>query len=65
VVERAIACCGDDEVEEIRLLGRTLAAWRAEILEHHRTGTSNGPNQGGHNLCTKKIKRCGLGFRRI
>ena len=51
----------DDEVEEIRSLGDTLERWRTEILNHHRTGASNGPTEG-LNLCVKKVKRAGRGF---
>ena len=40
----------------------TLASWRTEILAHHDTGASNGPTEG-LNLCVKKVKRCGHGFR--
>ena len=43
-------------------LGRTLARWRSEILNHHRTGASNGPTEG-LNLLIKKVKRAGHGFR--
>ena len=43
-------------------LGKTLRSWRAEILAHHTTGASNGPTEG-LNLCVKKVKRCGHGFR--
>ena len=32
-----------------------------EILNHHRTGASNGPTEG-LNLCVKRIKRAGRGF---
>src|SRR5207247_9134059 len=59
-----IAGCAEDDVEEIRALGRTLAAWRTEILAHHETGASNGPTEG-LNLCVKRVKRCGHGFRRF
>jgi hypothetical protein len=62
LIDKAIAGCGEDEVEEIRSLGRTLAAWRTEILAPHATGSSNGPTEG-LNLCVKRVKRCGLGFR--
>jgi transposase len=62
LVDKAIAGCADDDVEEINSLGRTLASWRSEILEHHATGASNGPTEG-LNLCVKKVKRCGHGFR--
>ncbi len=62
LVDKAIAGCGQDDVEEINSLGRILASWRSEILEHHNTGASNGPTEG-LNLCVKKVKRCGHGFR--
>ena len=64
LIDKAIAGCAEDDVEEIRSLGRTLASWRAEILEHHNTGASNGPTEG-LNLCVKRVKRCGHGFRRF
>lgn len=64
LIDKAIAGCAADDVEEIRSLGRTLAAWRTEILEHHNTGASNGPTEG-LNLCVKRVKRCGHGFRRF
>jgi transposase len=60
--DKAIAGCAVDDVEEIRSLGRTLAAWRTEILAHHHTGASNGPTEG-LSLLVKKVKRCGHGFR--
>ena len=62
LIDKAIVGCPDDEVEEIRSLGRALASWRTEILEHHSTGASNGPTDG-LNPCVKKVKRCGHGFR--
>jgi hypothetical protein len=62
LIDKAIAGCATDEVPEIRSLGKTLAAWRTEILAHHDTGASNGPTEG-LNLCVKKVKRCGHGFR--
>lgn len=62
LIDKAIAGCADDDVDEIRSLGRTLASWRTEILEHHNTSASNGPTEG-LNLCVKKVKRCGHGFR--
>ena len=64
LIDKAIAGCAADEVEEIRSLGRTLAAWRTEILAHHHTGASNGPTEG-LNLLVKKVKRCGHGHRRF
>ena len=62
LIDKAIVGCADDDVEEIRSLGRTLASWCTELLEHHNTGASNGPTEG-LNLCVKKVKRCGHGFR--
>jgi transposase len=62
LIDKAIAGCATDEVPEIRSLGHTLESWRTEILAYHDTGASNGPTEG-LNLCVKKIKRCGHGFR--
>ena len=62
LLDKAIIACAADEVPEIRSLGHTLTAWRTEILAHHETGASNGPTEG-LNLCVKKVKRCGHGFR--
>jgi transposase len=62
LLDKTIAGCTSDDVAEIQSLGRTLAAWRAEILAHHTTGASNGPTEG-LNLCAKKVKRCRHGFR--
>ena len=64
LLDKAIIGCADDEVDEIRSLGRTLASWRTEILAHHHTGASNGPTEG-LNLLVKKVKRCGHGFRKF
>ena len=62
LLDKAIAGCATDDVAEVRSLGKTLASWRSEILAHHDTGASNGPTEG-LNLCVKKVKRCGHGFR--
>ena len=43
---RPSSAASADEVEEIRSLGDTLERWRTEILNHHRTGASNGPTEG-------------------
>ena len=64
LLDKAIAGCLADDVAEIVSLGRTLRSWRNEILAHHTTGASNGPTEG-LNLCVKKVKRCGHGFRRF
>ena len=64
LLDKTIAGCAADEVEEIRSLGGTLDSWRTEILAHHDTGASNGPTEG-LNLCVKRVKRCGHGFKRF
>ena len=64
LLDKVIAGCAHDEVDEIQALGRTLAGWRTEILEHHRTGASNGPTEA-LKLCVKRVKRCGHGIRRF
>ena len=61
LLRKAIVGCKGDEVPEIRSLGDTLERWSTEILNHHRTGASNGPTEG-MNLCVKRIKRAGRGF---
>ena len=62
LLDKAIVGCAADDVAEIRSLGNTLQSWRTEILAHHDCGASNGPTEG-LNLCVKKVKRCGHGFR--
>jgi transposase len=62
LLDNTIETCANDEVPEIRTLGRTLARWREEILNHHRTGASNGPTEG-LNFCAKQVKRAGRGFK--
>jgi transposase len=64
LLDKVIAGCTADVVEEIRSLGHTLSSWRTEILAHHSTGASNGPTEG-LNLCVKRVKRCGHGFKRF
>ena len=44
-LRKAIVGCKGDEVAEIRSLGDTLERWQTEILNHHRTGASNGPDR--------------------
>jgi hypothetical protein len=56
LLDKAIAGCITDDVYEIRGLGDTLKRWREKILNHHRTGASNGPTEG-MNLCVKMVKR--------
>jgi len=62
LLDKAVAGCAADTVSEIVALGNTLGSWRAEILAHHTTGASNGLTEG-LNLCVKKVKRAGHGFR--
>jgi hypothetical protein len=62
LLDKAIHGCRLDGVPEIRSLADTLIRWRTEILNHHRTGASNGPTEG-LNLLVKKVKRAGHGFR--
>lgn len=64
LLDKAITGCLEDDVAEIQSLGRTLARWRTEILNHHTTGASNGPTEG-LNLVIKKVKRAGHGFHRF
>ncbi len=61
LLDKAISSCQADSVPEIRSMAKTLQRWRTEILNHHRTGASNGPTEG-LNLCVKRVKRCGHGF---
>jgi transposase len=62
LLDKAVLGCAEDQGGEVRALGRTLARWRTEILNRHRTGASNGPTEG-LNLLVKKVKRAGHGFR--
>lgn len=61
LLDKTIMACARDDVAEIVTLGHTLARWREEILNHHRTGASNGPTEG-QNFCAKQVKRAGRGF---
>ena len=61
LLDTTIEGCLTDEVPEISTMGRTLSRWREEILNHHRTGASNGPTEGT-NFCAKQVKRAGRGF---
>ncbi len=60
-LDNAISGCVADDVHEIRTMGHTLSRWREEILNHHRTGASNGPTEGA-NFCAKQVKRAGRGL---
>jgi len=62
LLDKAITACLADDIPELVALGNTLKEWRREILAHHTTGASNGPSEA-LNLCVKRVKRCGHGFR--
>lgn len=51
----------DSGVPELVRLAGTLRRWREPILNHHRTGRSNGPTEA-MNLLIKNIKRVARGF---
>jgi transposase len=59
-ITAALAC----PVPEIARLGRTLQAWRPELLNHFTTGgaVSNGPTEA-MNLLIERDRRTGHGFR--
>ena len=61
LLDAVLVECATSEVPELGRLGRTLTRWQAEIINHHRTGDSNGPTEA-MNLLIKKIKRAGCGF---
>lgn len=60
VIAAALAC----PVPEIARLGRTLRAWRPELLAHFHTGglVSNGPTEA-MNLLIERDRRAAHGFR--
>lgn len=60
----AVWRCETDPVPEVRSLAKTLLKWFDEILARFDTGASNGPTEG-LNLCIKKVKRAGHGFRSL
>jgi transposase len=64
LLAKALRFCAASHVAEVRRLGRTLAAWSAEILAHHDTGASAGPTEA-MNLLIEKVRRVGHGFRRF
>ena len=62
-LDAAIAWCIDAESgPELRRLAKMLRRWMTQILNHHRTGASNGPVEA-MNLLIKQVKRSGRGFR--
>ncbi|HEY1565683.1 MAG TPA: ISL3 family transposase [Solirubrobacteraceae bacterium] len=63
-VERVIAAALACPVPEVARLGRTLRAWRPELLAHFTTGgvVSNGPTEA-MNLLIERDRRTAHGFR--
>lgn len=53
LLDNAVEACRADPVPEIATMGRTLPRGREEILNHHRTGASNGPTEG-MDFCAKR-----------
>jgi transposase len=49
---------------EVRRLGRTLRAWKSQIVAWHDARVSNGPTEAINNLI-KRVKRVAFGFRRF
>jgi hypothetical protein len=45
----------------IPMVDSALEVWHKEILNHHRTGASNGPTEG-LNFSVKQLTRAGRGF---
>ncbi|WP_250550585.1 transposase [Pseudonocardia sp. H11422] len=63
--EQAIAAALSCPVPEVARLGRTLRAWRTELLAYfntERASTSNGPTEAV-NLLIETSRRAGHGFR--
>ncbi|MDQ6949453.1 MAG: ISL3 family transposase [Actinomycetota bacterium] len=54
--------CAETAIPELVTLANTLARWRTEIINRHRSGDSNGPTEA-MNLLIKNIKRAGCGYR--
>jgi len=64
-LDAAIVWCLDAvSGPELTTLSKSLRRWRTEILNHHRTGASNGPVEAA-NLLIKQVKRSGRGFRNL
>ncbi len=61
ILDAVIDECEAADIRELARLAKTLRRWRNEILNHHRTGRSNGPTEA-MNLLIKAIKRVGRGF---
>ena len=49
---------------EVRRLGRTIVAWKRQIIAWHQAHVTNGPTEAINNL-VKRVKRVAFGFRRF
>jgi transposase len=49
---------------EVRRLGRTLRAWKTQIVAWHDARVNNGPTEAINNL-VKRVKRVAFGIRRF
>ena len=67
-LHRILVRCATSDAPELHRLGRTLDAWRPELLAYWtptgRRGVSNGPTEAT-NALIKKVKRVGHGFRNL
>ena len=67
-LHRVLVRCAASDAAELHRLGRTLDAWRPELLAYWsatgRRGVSNGPTEAT-NALIKKVKRVGHGFRNL
>ena len=61
LLDAVITECRHSGIRELVRLAGTLRRWREPILNHHRTGRSNGPTEA-MNLLIKNIKRVGRGL---
>jgi hypothetical protein len=62
LLDKTIRGCLADDVPEIQSLGRTPHCVAPRDPRPSPHGASNGPTER-LNLCVKKVKRCGHGFR--
>ncbi len=67
-LHRVLDRCARADVPELTRPGRTLDAWRDELLAYWtptgRRGVSNGPTEAV-NALIKRVKRVGHGFRNL
>jgi hypothetical protein len=63
-LEKAIAGCPTTSSMRSAPSATRWLRGQPKILAHHSTGASHGPTEG-LNLCVKRVKRCGHGFKRF